>query len=189
MMIFYRRLIMEYLKIERGIFLVAILDHNKIFKFEQGNPTNKVLKDFLENSVDDRFYLTYTFDLNDGKHLIKGKNNHIYDLEINNYYKGKKSGKDLNIKFNQCARIFSENGYAPTLTANNTADNCKFILRNNNFMRIRKITSKEAWRLMGFSDEDYGKASCYVSEYQLYHQAGNSIVVSVIYSVLKQLFI
>ncbi len=55
-------------------------------------------------------------------------------------------------------------------------------------MRIRKITAKEAWRLMGFSDEDYEKASNHVSEYQLYHQAGNSIVVNVMYSVLKQLF-
>lgn len=25
-------------------------------------------------------------------------------------------------------------------------------------MRIRKITSKEAWRLMGFSDEEYERA-------------------------------
>lgn len=25
-------------------------------------------------------------------------------------------------------------------------------------MRIRKLTSKEAWRLMGFSDEDYNRA-------------------------------
>ena len=56
-------------------------------------------------------------------------------------------------------------------------------------MRIRKITSKEAWRLMGFSEEDYNKASKLVSESQLYHQAGNSIVVNVMYSVLKQLFI
>ena len=55
-------------------------------------------------------------------------------------------------------------------------------------MRIRKITAKEAWRLMEFSDEDYERASRYVSEYQLYHQAGNSIVVNVMYSVLKELF-
>lgn len=56
-------------------------------------------------------------------------------------------------------------------------------------MRIRKITSKEAWRLMGFSDEDYDKASKVCCETSLYKQAGNSIVVNVMYNLLRQLFI
>lgn len=54
-------------------------------------------------------------------------------------------------------------------------------------MRIRKITPKEAWRLMGFDDDDYLKASKGCSENSLYHQAGNSIVVNVIYHILKEL--
>lgn len=56
-------------------------------------------------------------------------------------------------------------------------------------MRVRKLTSKEAWRLMGFSDEDYEKAYKVCAETYLYHQAGNSIVVDVIYNVLKSIFI
>ena len=56
-------------------------------------------------------------------------------------------------------------------------------------MRIRKITSKEAWRLMGFTDEDYLKASQVCCETALYHQAGNSIVVNIMYHLLKELFI
>ncbi len=122
-------------------FLLAILDHNKSFQFEQGNPTNKVLKDFLEDYVDDRFYFTYTFDLDNGKHLIYGKNNHVYDLNIDNYYKGKKCGTDLNVKFNQSARIFSEYGYAPTLTANNTADNCKVLIKGDNIYENKENNS------------------------------------------------
>ncbi len=55
-------------------------------------------------------------------------------------------------------------------------------------MKIRKLTSKEAWRLMGFSDEEYGRASKVCAETYLYHQAGNSIVVDVIYNVLKSIF-
>ena len=55
-------------------------------------------------------------------------------------------------------------------------------------MRIRKITPEEAWRLMGFSNEDYLKASKYVCKTQLYKQAGNSIVVSVMYEILKSIF-
>ena len=54
-------------------------------------------------------------------------------------------------------------------------------------MRVRKITSKEAWKLMGFSEEDYLKASKVCSDTALYKQAGNSIVVNVIYEILKAL--
>ena len=55
-------------------------------------------------------------------------------------------------------------------------------------MRIRKLTSKEAWRLMGFSNEDYNRAKKVCAETYLYHQAGNSMVVDVIYNVLKSIF-
>lgn len=54
-------------------------------------------------------------------------------------------------------------------------------------MRIRKITPIEAWRLMGFSDDDFLKASKVCSNTSLYHHAGNSIAVNVIYSILYEL--
>ena len=50
---------------------------------------------------------------------------------------------------------------------------------------IRKLTPLEYWRIQGFSDEDYYKASASgQSNSSLYKQAGNSIS----YSVLKALF-
>lgn len=54
-------------------------------------------------------------------------------------------------------------------------------------MRIRKLTPRETWRLMGFSDSDFDRASKVCTETNLYHQAGNSIVVDVMYSILKKL--
>lgn len=54
-------------------------------------------------------------------------------------------------------------------------------------MRIRKLTPKECWRLMGFDDSDFIKAKSVCSETNLYHQAGNSIVVNVMYNILKSL--
>ena len=51
-------------------------------------------------------------------------------------------------------------------------------------LRIRKLTPKECWRLMGFDDEDVEKAAKVCSNSQLYKQAGNSIVVD----VLEELF-
>jgi DNA (cytosine-5)-methyltransferase 1 len=54
-------------------------------------------------------------------------------------------------------------------------------------LRIRKLTPKECWRLMGFEDSDYEKASQVTSKTQLYKQAGNSIVVNVLMAIFKQL--
>ena len=53
-------------------------------------------------------------------------------------------------------------------------------------LKIRKLTPKECWRLMGVSDEDFEKAkNIPTSNTQLYKQAGNSIVVN----VLEKIFI
>lgn len=53
--------------------------------------------------------------------------------------------------------------------------------------RARKLTPRECWRLMGFSDKDFDKASKVCSPVQLYKQAGNSIVVNVLYNIFKEL--
>ena len=63
--------------------------------------------------------------------------------------------------------------------------------------RVRKLTPKEAWRLMTFSDEDFEKAKNAMnqniyngkdkSSSQLYKQAGNSIVVDVLLRIMENL--
>lgn len=53
--------------------------------------------------------------------------------------------------------------------------------------RIRKLTPKESWRLMSFTDDDFEKAEKVNSNTQLYKQAGNSIVVNVLEAILKEL--
>lgn len=57
-----------------------------------------------------------------------------------------------------------------------------------NDLRIRKLTPKECFRLMGFEDADFEKAQQVNSNTQLYKQAGNSIVVPVIEYIIKALF-
>lgn len=47
-------------------------------------------------------------------------------------------------------------------------------------LKIRKLTPKECYRLMGFDDTDFEKAAKVNSNTQLYKQAGNSIVVNVL---------
>lgn len=56
-------------------------------------------------------------------------------------------------------------------------------------LRIRKLTPKECWRLMGFDDKDFEKAEKVNSNTQLYKQTGNSIVVNVLEAILYNLLI
>ena len=79
--------------------------------------------------------------------------------------------------------VFSDNGLSPTLTTNKGEGNK--ILSN---LRIRKLTPKECFRLMGFDDSAYEAASKVVSNSQMYKQTGNSIVVDVLYYILVELY-
>ena len=53
----------------------------------------------------------------------------------------------------------------------------------NKDYKIRRLTPRECFRLMDFPDTFTWK----VSDSQAYKQAGNSIVVNVLYKILKQL--
>ena len=78
-----------------------------------------------------------------------------------------------------------ENGtISPTITATETG-----ICKIESPIRIRKLTPKECFRLMGFSDKDFDAAkNVGVSNSQLYKQAGNSIVVDVLYYIYVELY-
>ena len=55
--------------------------------------------------------------------------------------------------------------------------------------RIRKLTPRECFRLMGVSDPDVDKIrDAGISESQQYKMAGNSIVVQVLEGIFTQLF-
>ena len=82
------------------------------------------------------------------------------------------------------SRIVDSNGLAPTVKENHGT-----VTATNIDCRIRKLTPKECWRLMGFDDEDFEKAERVpTSNTQLYKQAGNSIVVNVLEKIFKNLF-
>lgn len=57
-----------------------------------------------------------------------------------------------------------------------------------NDLRIRKLTPKECFRLMGVRDEDFEKCAKNQSNASLYHLAGDSIVVNVLCHLFKQFF-
>lgn len=96
-----------------------------------------------------------------------------------------KEGQAADISFpngyNKAKRVHNE---CPAI--NGTTTESSFIVKND--LRIRKLTPKECWRLMGFSDNDFDKAEKINSNTQLYKQAGNSIVVNVLMAIFKQFF-
>lgn len=78
-------------------------------------------------------------------------------------------------------RVIEQGNVSPTLTCTEPP------YRVESEVRIRKLTPRECWRLMGFSDEDFDKAEQVNSNTQLYKQAGNSICVNVLESIFREM--
>ena len=83
-------------------------------------------------------------------------------------------------QYYQQDRIYDNNIAISVTTAFNP-----FYLEN---LRIRKLTPKECFRLMGVKDEDFDKVAQNQSNASLYHLAGDSIVVNVLMAIFSKLF-
>ena len=81
--------------------------------------------------------------------------------------------------------VLSTQGLCRTLAAQ--SNNLVAKIKEHYNLRIRKLTPKECWRLMGFEDTDFEKAATVNSNSQLYKQAGNSIVVDVLYYIFREM--
>lgn len=54
-------------------------------------------------------------------------------------------------------------------------------------LRIRKMTPKECFRLMGVRDEDFERIAGNQSNASLFHLAGDSIIVNVLMAIFKEM--
>ncbi|MES9680785.1 DNA (cytosine-5-)-methyltransferase, partial [Bacillus safensis] len=89
-------------------------------------------------------------------------------------------------KKRQNGRRFKEDGEVSFTV--NTIDKHGVAIGNYPKYKIRKLTPLECWRLQAFDDEDYEKAVVAgISNSQLYKQAGNSITVTVLEEIFKEL--
>ena len=89
-------------------------------------------------------------------------------------------------EYDMSNRVYHENGIAPTLTASGESGAKKII---DGDFRIRKLTPRECFRLMGMRDDDIDKIQATgISNTQQYKMAGNSIVVNVLEAIFKNLF-
>lgn len=73
------------------------------------------------------------------------------------------------------------NNMSPTL---DTRCDCLGVVKD---YRIRKLTPKECFRLMGVKDEDFSRVAENQSNASLYHLAGDSIVVDVLMAIFKEM--
>lgn len=175
------------------VFVVSILnDESKNYQFPQKQTLNIRLKDLLENQVEEKYYLSEEVQrrfkptgsvynkegLSPTLDTMQGGYRQpcitvVGELECEGWYDVEK-------------RVHNTGGLGVCVETRNRA---KYINEDNlgNY-RIRKLTPKECWRLMGCSEEDFEKAKLFNSDSQLYKQAGNSIVVNVLEGIFKNLF-
>ena len=162
-----------------------------------GNAINKDLKD-VYNREKALFNKDIAYTINTKNDRRLGDTNYILDgfgeitckefLRIRNntktgYIEGY-SGDSINLSFPNSKTRRGRVGKQVSQTIQ-TSDNMGVIV---NDLRIRKLTPKEYWRLMGFDDADYEKASKVNSNTQLYKQAGNTIVVDILVKIFTNLF-
>ena len=101
----------------------------------------------------------------------------------------KRVGKLETKGFDCCKGVYATDGICPTVTAMGGDHIHKIIIPQSKVsFRIRKLTPRECWRLMGWKDDEFNKIKG-ISNAQLYKQAGNSIVVNVLEAIFRQMFL
>ena len=183
------------------VFLIGIRDNkDNNFSFPAEEHLTKRLKDVLEIEVDEKYFLSEKSINGILNTTFNSRANLVQDIEtysdciLSRDYKDAKCIK-INSATNKGEGIkgiavhpFSKklefNGFkdtvSPTLLATDyKAPKC---IQYNNY-QIRRLTPRECFRLMDFPDS----FTWPVSDSQAYKQAGNSIVVNVLYKILKNL--
>jgi DNA (cytosine-5)-methyltransferase 1 len=194
------------------IFMVSVMNCTQGFYFPTPIPLEKRIKDILEKDVDERYYLKT--DAIDGykpsekqddtvvlgwSRDSKGKVVDRHPVKVSNCvtagkrdntsnYVVEPSGIEIGISVHPFSRKKEFRGFdtekAPALRC--TDYKCPHCV--NNGYRIRKLTERECFRLMGVCEEyiDLIKAAG-ISRSQQYKMAGNSIVVDVLTAIFEQL--
>lgn len=159
----------------------------KVFPISrQGRKTSNEIKEITKvnknrhssegNSVLDTNGLGQTISATSFKHVMKIAINQVGNISDSKSYNGNP----------QVGRVYGADGISPTLNTMQGGGLVPKILIENT--KIRKITPLEAWRLQGFPDWAFKRAKqAGLSDSQLYKQAGNSVTVSVIKAIAKNM--
>nr|DAN56190.1 MAG TPA: Cytosine specific methyltransferase [Caudoviricetes sp.] len=173
------------------VFCVSILGEDD-YQFPEKQPLALKLIDMLESQVDEKYYLskeqvdkikTSTFRTSQSR--IQEKD--WCDTLCARDYKDPKcvQVRPLGTIYAHASDRFGKGyieGMSKTIKAISHDTSVVF-----SDYKIRKLTPKECWRLMGFDDVLFDRARSMCSNTQLYKQAGNSIVVDVVEQILDNL--
>lgn len=115
--------------------------------------------------------------------LAKENMNKFYEQAIETAERENAQPGDVVDAFNK--KVLKD-GISPTITTRPEGKKTAILPVTQQY-RIRKLTPKECWRLMGYTDEDFEKAAKVNSNTQLYKQAGNAIVKQVLMAIFSQM--
>lgn len=185
-------------------FMVSILTKEDVFSFPNKMKLDYYLLDFLDKEVDEKYYLS------DDKIIQiqnwKGFENPLEDIDLNRFCSTITThcGKDSNgivvlgncypkviggigeKKSNNKTQWFLQDRIYDNKIASAicTSVNPYYLTKH---LRIRKLTPCECYKLMGFTQVDYEKCAKIQSNATIYHQAGDSIVVTVLIAIFGKL--
>ena len=148
---------------------------------DYGIPQNRerVFTISIRNDIDKEFVFPE-------KQELKLKLKDILENNVDSYYYKVCNSMKLALK-NGKVKDVTNKDYCNTLTTKQARWNNAGMIIDN--IGLRYITNREAFRLMGFDDKDFDKASKVNSNTQLYKQAGNSIAVNVLMAIFNNLHI
>lgn len=182
-------------------FMISILGDYS-YTFPKPIPLKLKLKDMLEENVDEKYFIS-------DKQLNQIQNWNAYEKPLEHledeicgtlttrsgaFAAGMKLTYDkqkeevviignYSPSGHNASRIVDKEHLAPTVMENHGTITATQLSN----LRIRKLTPKECFRLMGVKDEDFEKARKNQSDSSLYHLAGDSIVVNVLMAIFKEL--
>lgn len=171
-------------------FMISILGDYS-YTFPQPIPLKLKLKDMLEDEVDEKYYLSDkmlkfladTITTKVGTSVISGQPLLKMPEATKKGYALAHDGDGVYINRPHQKRGVVQKGKIQTLKTS-----CDDVGVVDN-LRIRKLTPKECFRLMGVKDEDYERIAKNQSNSSLYHLAGDSIVIDVLMYIFNQLFL
>lgn len=153
------------------------------FNYPQGNMEVPHIKTILEDNPDEKYLLS---EKNYDQLVLSVEEDGIIIKEATKQgWKKAFVGDVVNFSLPNSKTRRGRVGGSIANTLEASSINQGIVLPNK---KIRKFTPLEAWRLQGFSDNQFLKAkSNGTTDSQLYKQAGNAVTVNVIEAIIKEL--
>ena len=175
------------------VIMISILGDDVEFEFPKKQELNLKIRDILEPKVDDKYYLTPNaqYKIHNWKAYQRPFQRVLGMDSICPTITARGAGE-----YHSGMIILSEDLLTNTNLENNddislryNDEELRFIHKNGNEIKIRKLTPLEAWRVIGFSDEDFFKTKdMKLPESKLYERAGRGIAVPMLERIFEILF-